>query len=137
MKPICLIAARGGSRGVPGKNVRLFAGKPLIAHTIVSSLKSNIFSHVIVSTDNKEIARIAKKYGAEVPFLRPKNISSNKSSMAEVIEHTISPTVRYGVKGKIYKEKQYSIYKGSSRINAAVSKGYDAIEGVIVEDFSI
>tara|TARA_Y100001949_G_C15955492_1_gene316758 strand:+ start:661 stop:1356 length:696 start_codon:yes stop_codon:yes gene_type:complete len=89
MKPICLIAARGGSRGVPGKNVRLFAGKPLIAHTIVSSLKSNIFSHVIVSTDNKEIARIAKKYGAEVPFLRPKNISSNKSSMAEVIEHTI------------------------------------------------
>jgi len=52
----------------------------------------------------------------------------------EVIEHTISPVVRYGVKGKIYKEKQYSIYKGSSRINAALSKGYDAIEGVIVED---
>ena len=60
MKPICLIAARGGSKGVPGKNIRLFAGKPLIAHTIMSSLKSNIFSHVIVSTDNKEIARIAK-----------------------------------------------------------------------------
>ena len=89
MKPICLIAARGGSKGVPGKNIRVFAGKPLIAHTIVSSLKSNIFSHVIVSTDNKEIARIAKKYGAEVPFLRPKKISGNKTSMAEVIEHTI------------------------------------------------
>jgi CMP-N-acetylneuraminic acid synthetase len=89
MKPICLIAARGGSRGVPRKNIRIFAGKPLIAHTILSSLKSDIFSHVIVSTDNKEIAKIAKKYGAEVPFLRPKNISSNKSSMTEVIEHTI------------------------------------------------
>jgi len=48
MKPICLIAARGGSKGVPGKNIRLFAGKPLIAHTIMSSLKSNIFSRVIV-----------------------------------------------------------------------------------------
>ena len=52
----------------------------------------------------------------------------------EVIEHTISPTVRHGVNGTIYKEKQYSIYKGSSRINSAVSKGYDAIEGIIIKD---
>ena len=89
MKPICLIAARGGSKGVPGKNIRMFVDKPLIAHTIISSLESHIFSHVIVSTDNKEIAKVSKKYGAEVPFLRPKNISSNSSSMSEVIEHTI------------------------------------------------
>ncbi len=96
MKPICLIAAREGSRGVPGKNIRLFAGKPLIAHTILSSLESDIFSHVIVSTDSKKIAKISKKYGAEVPFMRPKNISSNKSSMSEVIEHTIKKLVTIG-----------------------------------------
>jgi len=96
MKPICLIAARGGSKGVPGKNIRVFLDKPLIAHTIISSLESNIFSHVIVSTDNKEIAKISKRYGAEVPFLRPKNISSNKSSMSEVIEHTIKKLKSFG-----------------------------------------
>ena len=73
MKPICFIAARGGSKGVRRKNIRLFGGKPLIAHSIDSALNSNIFSHVVVSTEDKEIAKIAKKYGAEIPFDRPKN----------------------------------------------------------------
>ena len=72
MKPICFIGARGGSKGVPGKNVRLLAGKPLISYTIESSIKSKIFQSIIVSTEDNEIARIAKKYGAEVPFIRPK-----------------------------------------------------------------
>ncbi|MGI0057289.1 MAG: cytidylyltransferase domain-containing protein [Nitrosarchaeum sp.] len=89
MKPICFIAARGGSKGVPRKNIRKLAGKPLIAHTIESSLKSNIFSHVVVSTEDKEIASIAKKYGAEVPFLRPRSLATNTASMIDVIKHGI------------------------------------------------
>ena len=75
-KPICFIAARGGSKGVVGKNIRLLAGKPLIAYAIESSIKSKIFSHVIVSTEDKEIARISQKFGAEVPFLRPKKLAT-------------------------------------------------------------
>ena len=66
MKPICIIAARGGSKGVPGKNIRIVNSKPLIAHTILKAIKSKLFSHVIVSTEDKKIALVSKKYGAEV-----------------------------------------------------------------------
>jgi CMP-N-acetylneuraminic acid synthetase len=96
MKPICLIAARGGSKGVPKKNIKPIGGKPLIGHTIKSSLESNIFSHVIVSTDNNEIAKIAKKYGAEVPFLRPKKLATKNSSMDKVIDHAINKLFSLG-----------------------------------------
>ena len=89
MKPICIIPARGGSKGVPKKNIRKIAGKPLIYYTIKSSLKSKIFSHVYVSTEDKEIARIAKKYGAEVPFLRPKKLASDTIPMDKVLVHFI------------------------------------------------
>ena len=89
MKPICFIGARGGSKGVPRKNIRKLAGKPLIAYTIESSLKSNVFSHVVVSTEDKEIAKVAEKYGAEVPFMRPKHLATGKSSMIDVIRHGI------------------------------------------------
>ena len=86
-KPICFIAARGGSKGVVGKNIRLLAGKPLIAYAIESSIKSKIFSHVVVSTEDKEIARISQKFGAEVPFLRPKKLATDSAGMAEVVLH--------------------------------------------------
>ena len=86
-KPICFIAARGGSKGIPRKNIKLLAGKPLIGYTIESSINSKIFSHVVVSTEDKEIARIAQKFGAEVPFLRPKRLATNSTGMTEVILH--------------------------------------------------
>jgi len=90
MKSICFIGARGGSKGVLRKNIRDLAGKPLIAHSIESALKSNIFSHVIVSTEDKQIAKIAKKYGAEVPFIRPKKLATSSASMADVMYHGIT-----------------------------------------------
>ena len=96
MKPVCLIAARRGSKGVPIKNIKMIGGKPLIAHTIKSSLESKIFSHVIVSTDDNQIAQIAKKYGAEVPFLRPKKLATKNSSMDKVIDHTINKLFSLG-----------------------------------------
>lgn len=89
MKPICFIGARGGSKGVPGKNIRLLAGKPLIAHTIESSLDSGIFGSVVVSTEDLKIAKIAKKYGADVPFIRPKKLATDKAGMGDVIIHGI------------------------------------------------
>ena len=96
MKPICLIAARRGSKGVPIKNIKMIGGKPLIAHTIKSSIESKIFSHVIVSTDDNKIAKIAKKYGAEVPFLRPKKLATANASMDEVIVHAINKLFSLG-----------------------------------------
>ena len=88
-KPICIIPARAGSKGVSNKNIRLIAGKPLISYTIKSALESKIFSHVIVTTEDKKIAAIAKKYGAEVPFLRPKYLAADNTPMAPVLLHAI------------------------------------------------
>ena len=85
MKPICIIAARGGSKGVPNKNIRLLGKKPLIAHTIESAIKSKLFSSVIVSTENKKITNIAKKYGATIPFYRPKKLATDNASMDDVL----------------------------------------------------
>jgi CMP-N,N'-diacetyllegionaminic acid synthase len=98
MKPICFIAARGGSKGVKRKNIRIFAGKPLIAHTIESAKKSKIFSHIIVSTEDNEIAKIAKKYGAEIPFKRPKKLASDYSAMRDVLNHGIETLCSLGYK---------------------------------------
>jgi len=89
MKPICYIGARGGSKGVPRKNIRSLAGKPLVAYTIESALDSKLFSSVIISTEDHEIASVAKKYGAEVPFIRPKKLASDTAGMYDVIIHAI------------------------------------------------
>ena len=89
LKPICFIAARGGSKGVTGKNLKNIEGIPLITHTIQKALKSNIFSHVIVSTEDKKIAKIAKQSGAEVPFLRQKILARDNSTTIDVILHAI------------------------------------------------
>lgn len=88
-KIIAIIPARGGSKGLPGKNIKLLAGKPLIAWTIERAKKSKYIDELIVNTDSKEIARVAKKYGAKVPFLRPKELAQDKSSVYDVIFHTL------------------------------------------------
>lgn len=76
---IALIPARGGSKGLPGKNTKLLFGKPLIAYAIESALNSKYITQVYVSTDSEEIAEIAKKYGAKVPFLRPSYLASDEA----------------------------------------------------------
>lgn len=82
-----VIPARGGSKGVPKKNIILVNKKPLISYTIAQALESKLISKVIVSTDNKEIASISKNYGAIVPFKRPKKISGDYSTDFEVFYH--------------------------------------------------
>ena len=74
---VAVIPARGGSKRIPHKNIKNFIDKPIISYSIVAALKSQLFDHVIVSTDDVEIARIAKKYGAEVPFMRPDEFSDD------------------------------------------------------------
>ena len=96
MKPICIIPARGGSKGVPKKNIRLIGGKPLIYYTIRTALKSKIFSHVFVSTEDKQIANISKKYGAQVPFLRPKKLANGTTPMDDVLVHFIEKLLDIG-----------------------------------------
>ena len=73
-KPICIIAARNGSKRIKNKNIINFFGKPLISYSIQTALKSKLFEKVVVSTDSLKIAKIAEKYGAEAPFLRKKKI---------------------------------------------------------------
>ena len=89
MKPICIIPARAGSKGVKGKNIRKLNGKPLISYAIESALKYEFFSHVIVSTEDRKISNIAKKYGAEIPFLRPKKLASDNSDIVDTLSYTI------------------------------------------------
>ena len=89
-KVLGLIPARGGSKGLPRKNIRLLAGRPLISWTINSALKSKYINSVVVSTEDREIADISKKCGAEVPFFRPKKLSQDKSLRNEVVLHALN-----------------------------------------------
>ena len=86
---IAIIPARGGSKGLPRKNLLQLKGKPLIAHTIESALKAKCISEVIVTTDDEEIAQVAKNYGANVPFIRPDYLASDTASALDVYIHTV------------------------------------------------
>jgi CMP-N,N'-diacetyllegionaminic acid synthase len=87
---IALIPARSGSKRIKNKNIRELNGHPLLAYTIAAAIESVIFSRVIVSTESKEIASIAKKYGAEVPFMRPAEYSENSSADIDWVKHLLS-----------------------------------------------
>lgn len=92
MKPniLALIPARGGSKGLPRKNILPLAGKPLIAWTIEQALESKYIDKVVVSTEDKEISDISKKYGAEVPFIRPEELASDEAKTMDVIIHALN-----------------------------------------------
>jgi CMP-N,N'-diacetyllegionaminic acid synthase len=86
---VALIPARGGSKRVPGKNVRTLGGHPMIAYTIAAAVDSRVFDAVIVSTDSEEVAGVARQYGAEVPFLRPAAFATDVSPDIEWLEHIL------------------------------------------------
>jgi pseudaminic acid cytidylyltransferase len=89
VKVIAIIPARGGSKRIPKKNIRNFLGKPIIAYSIETSLNSGLFDEVMVSTDDPQIAEIAEKFGAIVPFLRSKESSDDFSTTADVISEVL------------------------------------------------
>ena len=86
---IAIIPARGGSKRIPRKNIKEFRGKPIIAYSIEAALESACFDHVVVSTDDDEIAQVARAYGAEVPFMRPAEISDDYASTMDVLRHDV------------------------------------------------
>ena len=88
-KILAIIPARGGSKGIPHKNIYPLYNRPLIEYTIEAAIKSNRFDDVIVSTDDEEIATASKKAGASVPFMRPENISGDHAKTIDVILHAI------------------------------------------------
>lgn len=87
---IAIIPARGGSKRIPRKNIKLFKGKPMIYWPIKAAISSNCFERIIVSTDDDEIASISKMFGAEVPFKRPSKLSDDFANTLDVIKHSLS-----------------------------------------------
>ncbi|MBC3765035.1 pseudaminic acid cytidylyltransferase [Neptunicella marina] len=86
---LAVIPARGGSKRIPGKNIRQFAGKPLIAYSILAAQQSQLFDKIIVSTDDEKVAKVATEFGAEVPFMRPEDLSDDFTGTRPVTNHAI------------------------------------------------
>ena len=99
MSRVCIITARGGSKRIPKKNIKDFLGKPIIAYSIEAALESRMFDEVMVSTDSEEIAEIARKYGAKVPFLRSSENSNDHAGTREVCKEVLDA---YEKEGKIF-----------------------------------
>lgn len=95
MSCLALIPARGGSKGIPRKNVRLLANKPLIAWTIESALQATSIDRVVVSTENEEIASIAKAWGADIPFMRPTALAADDTPSMDVVYHALDQLDEY------------------------------------------
>ena len=87
---IAIIPARGGSKRIPLKNIKDFNGKPIIAYSIEKAIESGLFDKVVVSTDNEKIAKVAEDFGAEIPFLRPLEISDDFTNINKVISHALN-----------------------------------------------
>jgi pseudaminic acid cytidylyltransferase len=96
MKRLAVIPARGGSKRIPRKNVKPFAGRPMIAHSIAAAKDSGLFDRIVVSTDDAEIAETARRLGAETPFVRPGNLSDDYASTMDVVRHAIGRFVEQG-----------------------------------------
>ena len=93
---IAIIPARGGSKRIPRKNIKEFCGNPMIAYAIMAAIESGLFDHIVVSTDDEEIAQIAKKLGAETPFVRPDELANDYTATVPVIAHAIEACQNLG-----------------------------------------
>jgi pseudaminic acid cytidylyltransferase len=90
MKKVAIIPARGGSKRIPNKNIKVFAGQPIISYSINAAKDSKLFDRIILSTDSKEIAEIGKSYGAEVPFMRPSELADDYTGTVDVLIHALN-----------------------------------------------
>jgi len=145
IKILCIIPARSGSKGIKDKNIKSFKGKPLLAWSICQAQQSQ-YSHqmkIIVSTDSQEYAEIARQYGAEIPFLRPDNISHDTSTDYEYIEHAVSFLRREGYNPDIILQlRPTSPLRKSETIDECLSifiknrQKYDSLRTVVSFDKS-
>ena len=120
---IAVIGARGGSKGLPGKNIRPLHGKPLIAWTIEAALQAESVDKVVVSTDSTEIQKVALDYGAECPFLRPDTLASDEASSEGFLSHALE---HYQASGESFETlinlQPTSPLRTSTHLNAAISQ---------------
>jgi CMP-N,N'-diacetyllegionaminic acid synthase len=129
---LCLIIARGGSKGLPNKNLLDLMGKPLIAWPIIYALKSPRITDVVVSTDSEEIAAVARKFGAKVPFIRPGNLSDDLATTESVLQHGIQHMEKF--ENKIY---QYCVFLTATDIFRPVGlieEGLDILQNDVTLD---
>jgi pseudaminic acid cytidylyltransferase len=96
MSNVAIIPARGGSKRIPMKNIKPFAGKPIIAYSIIEAKKTQLFKRIIVSTDSEEIAKVSRDYGAEIPFMRPPELSNDYTGINPVILHALQSLLNDG-----------------------------------------
>lgn len=134
-KALALIPARGGSKALPGKNIKLLGGKPLIQWSADSARASGLFERIILSTDSPEIAEVGRRCGLEVPFLRPAEISGDAAPMLPVIRHALEHCAKEGfVPDLIVLLQPTSPFRGPNLLADAARKileeGWDSVVGV-------
>jgi CMP-N-acetylneuraminic acid synthetase len=124
MTTLCVISARGGSRGLPGKNIRPLLDKPLIVWSIEQALATPGVDRVVVSTDSEDIAKVARAAGAETPFMRPDHLSTSEAGKFDVFKHALlSCEVHYGEEYEIYLDLDCTNpLRDVSDISACISK---------------
>jgi CMP-N,N'-diacetyllegionaminic acid synthase len=135
MKVLGLIPARGGSKGVPEKNIKELAGKPLIAYTIEAAMQSGVFADIFISTDDEKIAAVSKNYGIEIPLLRPAALATDTTPMLDVIRHVIDYYQKKNIQfDAICLLQPTCPFRRSSHIKEAVllfeQNGYDSLISV-------
>ena len=96
MKILGIIPARGGSKGVPGKNIKMLGGKPLIWYSFEMAKNTNLFSDIILSTEDEEIANVGRSLGISIPFLRPKELAADHTKSIDVVLHCVNEQLKYG-----------------------------------------
>ncbi|MBC3457525.1 pseudaminic acid cytidylyltransferase [Pseudomonas mosselii] len=127
---VAIIPARGGSKRIPRKNIKVFCGKPMIAYSIEAALASGCFEKVVVSTDDSEIAALAREYGASVPFLRPGALSDDYTGTVPVIRHAIE---QLSAEGKV-PAYVCCIYATAPFVNAAdIKRGFALMADAAVD----
>lgn len=142
MRRLAIIPARGGSKRLPGKNIRDFAGKPMLAWSIEAALKSGLFDTVMVSTDSEEIAKVARAAGAVVPFMRSPETSDDHSILMEVMAEVVG---RYEAQGEVYERiccilATAPLLQADSLIRAydlMQDEGFDTVFPVVAFDYPI
>lgn len=132
MKPLVIIPARGGSKGVPGKNIKVLAGKPLIHYAIEAAMELFPSERIIVSTDSEEIKSVSEQCGIQVPFLRPKELATDTSSSYDVIIHAISFAESQGIDfDTIILLQPTSPFRTSQHIQDAMNLYNDSLDMVV------
>lgn len=150
MSRVCIITARGGSKRIPKKNIKEFCGKPIIAYSIEAALESGLFDEVMVSTDSEEIAEVAKRFGAKVPFMRSAETSNDYATTRDVLLEVLSeyekrgktfdtmvcvyPTAPFITAKRLVEANEIFEKKGANRLVPVVRFSFPPQRGYVVQE---